>query len=105
MLKQLRNNSSATTFWEDKVLSSLELQQHVRLVVVHKLDSMFLKVFRRDGCLLLKLMAVLFVCQTITNQSHLLNPVRVEIEVFVQAEIGHGPFRSAASFSLAADFD
>ena len=50
-------------------------------------------------------MAVLFVCQAVADQSHLLDPVRVEVEVFVKAKVGHGPLGSAASFALATDFD
>ena len=105
MLEELRNDSLAATLWEDEVLSSLELQQHIRLVVVHPFDTTLLEVLCRYRCFFLKFVAVLFVCQAIADQSHLLNPVRVEVEVFVQAEIGHGPFGSAASFALAADFD
>jgi hypothetical protein len=105
VLEKLGNDSLSTSLGEDKVLSSLELQQHVRLVVVHELNTALLKILRRYRCLFLKLVAVLFVCQTIADQSHLLDPVCVEVEVFVQTKIGHGPFGSAASFSFAADFD
>lgn len=105
VLEQFRNDSLSTTFRKDKVLSSLELQQHVRLVVVNELDASLLKVLCGYRCFFLKLVAVLFVCQAIADQSHLLDPVRVEVEVFVQAEIGHGPFGSATPFTLATDFD
>jgi len=105
MLEQLRNDSLATAIRENEMLSSLELQQHIRLVVVHPLDTTLLEVLCRDGRLPLELVAVFFVGQAIADQSHLLDPVCVEVEIFVKAEIGHGPFGSAASFSLAADFD
>jgi hypothetical protein len=67
VLEKLRDDSLSTSLREDKVLGSLELQQYVRLVVVHELDATLLEILRRDGCLFLKLVAVLFVCQAIAD--------------------------------------
>jgi hypothetical protein len=105
VLEQLRDDSLATAIREDEVLGSLELQQYIRFIMMYPLDTALLEILCRDRRLLLKLVAVLLVCQAIADQSHLLDPVCVEVEIFVEAEIGHGPFGSAASFALAADFD
>ena len=105
VIEEIGDDCLAATFRENKVLSRLELQQHVRFIMVYELDSVFLEILHSDRCFTRKLVAVLLVGQAFADQSHLLDPVFVEVQILVQAEVGHSPLGSAASFTFPANFD
>lgn len=66
-----------TLRYTDKVLARLELQQNIRLVMVHELDSVVLKVAGSVTGFFLQLMAVFFVRKAIADKAHLFDPILV----------------------------
>lgn len=62
---------------ENNSLIRIKLQQNIRLIMVHKLDSMLLKIASRNGSLLAKLLAIRLIGHTISDPSHLFDPIFV----------------------------
>lgn len=87
VLEQLRDDCLSAALGENKVLRSLEFKKNIWLIVVDPLYTTLLEVLCRDGRFSLKLVAVLLINHAVADESHLLDPVRVEVQVLVEAEV------------------
>lgn len=105
MLHQLRHNRIPAPLRIHKMLPGLKLQQHILLIVMHKLHAARLQILRRALRLLAQLLAVLLVSLTLADGLHLVLPVRVEGEVLVEAQVRHRPARGAAALVGLARLD
>ena len=71
---------------------------------MHKLNPMVLEPSDCNGRFPLQLVAILLISHTIADKPHLFNPIGIEVEVLVEAQVGHCPFRSATALIFLAHF-
>lgn len=64
---------------------------HIGLFVPNKLHTVILHEFRGGSCFTGKLTAVVQISLIVADPNHLIDPVLVELEVFIQTEKCAGP--------------
>lgn len=79
------------------MLTPLELQQHVLVIVMVKVYTMALHIHRSLLRLLTQFLHILHVGSTFRNGLHFMLPVVVEPEVLVEAQVRHSPAACAAA--------